>query len=237
MKSIGRVIAIAVALLLVAGAVAFTRDRILSAERDTGLVADSLAASRDTTRRLELAKSVLGDSLQAVQRRALQVAQRADSLDVALGLERKAKVSAVLNFEAIRALNVTATKVLEDASDTRHASWRFVRSPLFPPFDSLVIDAHVPAPPAPAMIDIAIGFRPVAFAARLSCGAPDPAQHGVRSAEFTLALPTWMNAHIGEVQQDPDICNPKPARVRPWTQDPRTWLLVATSLVLIIGIR
>jgi hypothetical protein len=51
------------------------------------LAQDTVEAARDTSRALPL-MGVLGDSLRAAQRRAIQVDQRADQLDATLKLER-----------------------------------------------------------------------------------------------------------------------------------------------------
>jgi hypothetical protein len=64
---------------------------VLRNARDTAaqvaLTQDTLEATKDTSRALPLI-GVLGDSLRAAQRRAVQVEQRADELDKTLRLER-----------------------------------------------------------------------------------------------------------------------------------------------------
>ena len=65
------------------------RQRAEEAAARVSLARDTLEASRDTSRTLPLI-GVLGDSLRAAQRRAVQVEQRADKLDAALKLDRVA---------------------------------------------------------------------------------------------------------------------------------------------------
>lgn len=199
-----------------------------------GLQADSLAASRDTTRRLALAITVLADGTQAVQRRALQVEQRSDSLDRALKLERKAKGDIRLDYQAVLALNETAKRVIADSSDSvRYGSWVFKNDPRTPQFDSIAIDVRVPRPPALPVVDLAIGFRPTPLSYRLSCGAPDPLNYGVRAAQLTVTAPKWLRVYISDVEQDPALCNPPPAPGKSWFADWRTWVLAGTAGLLI----
>ncbi|HTR77643.1 MAG TPA: hypothetical protein VMH39_06020 [Gemmatimonadaceae bacterium] len=77
-------------------------DHAQTAAIRAGLSADTLVASRDTTRVLSIRLAALGDSLAVVQRRALQVDQRADALDRALGLARAAHDSLVASIASYR---------------------------------------------------------------------------------------------------------------------------------------
>src|SRR5450759_3655977 len=64
--------------------------RVEAKVRQAVLAQDTVEAARDTSRALSI-EGVLGDSLRAAQRRAIQVEQRADKLDAALKLERVAR--------------------------------------------------------------------------------------------------------------------------------------------------
>src|SRR5579862_9472314 len=66
------------------------------------LARDSVEAARDTSRALHI-EGVLGDSLLAVQRRAVQAAQRADKLDAALKMERVARERVEATVVALKA--------------------------------------------------------------------------------------------------------------------------------------
>ncbi|MFI5245572.1 MAG: hypothetical protein ACHQQR_10130, partial [Gemmatimonadales bacterium] len=66
------------------------------------LAQDTVEAARDTSRVLSI-EGVLGDSLRAAQRRAIQVEQRADKLDATLQLERVAREQLEASVVALRA--------------------------------------------------------------------------------------------------------------------------------------
>src|ERR1039458_10824645 len=65
------------------------------------LAQDTVEAARDTSRPLYI-EGVLGDSLRAAQRRAIQVEQRADKLDATLKLERVARDRLEASVVALR---------------------------------------------------------------------------------------------------------------------------------------
>jgi hypothetical protein len=80
--------------------------RLRDAARVVAIRTDSIEAARDTSRVVAIA--VLHDSLRAVQRRVIQVTQRADSLDRAIGLERVAKYQIVARIAPLPAVDSAA---------------------------------------------------------------------------------------------------------------------------------
>src|ERR1017187_8753451 len=111
----------------------------------------TVEAARDTSRPLYI-EGVLGDSLRAAQRRAIQVEQRADRLDAMLKLERVARerleASVVALRTTVRSDTVYVTRdegVGRSAGDgVRHAALDTRQAPY-----TVHADVSLPEPPAP----------------------------------------------------------------------------------------
>lgn len=179
------------------------------------LVSDSSAAAADSTRAVQL--QVAGETITVWQRRALQAAQRADSLDRALGLERAARYQIIASVTPLTA-SVTgavtpsaAAPVLSTAGSV-HAS-DAVRTGAFvihqAPYH-LVASVTLPPPPGRGAMTVGVTLDSARIALRVGCSAADAS--GVRPASVTLSGPAWLSLQLGELTQEPRVCSPERSR-------------------------
>lgn len=183
---------------------------------ELALIADTLVATRDTTRRLALNATVLGDSIHAVQRQAVQVTQRADSLDRALKLERITRTQIVARVETLT-VHTTGAVTVANTTDTATRSATFTGRQV--PYNYSV-STVVPAPPGAATLDLHVTLDAIPLELRLGCGKANG--DGIKSAEATLTGPTWATLQLGRVEQSPDLCR-SPA-LEPAHGDGRSWI-------------
>lgn len=191
--------------------------------RDLVLRADSVEAAADTTRAVSArALKVLGDSVQAVERRVVQERQAKDALDRALGRERIARAGVTVELDSLRA--VVQAPVTSDPGDSVRSA-RFV-------VDEVAVTgtavATLPRPPAAGSLDLRLAVRPIPLHLRLGCG---PAVNGMRPATALLAGPTWAALTLDSLSQDPGLCRSPilEERVSRWK-----WAGVGGGIVLAI---
>lgn len=167
--------------------------------------ADSVEAANDTTRfvvAIGAIRTLYGDSVRAVERRAVQIAPRLDALDRAL--QRITVANATL-LARVSALQTTVLgTVLVDSSDTRRASFVVDTTPYRG-------TAEVALPPQGAgslVLDLRVD--PVRLRTRVQCG--ETTATGFRPATLVVSGPEWLRVQVDSTQQSPDVCNPPPRR-------------------------
>lgn len=204
------------------GTVLVENERVKDAKERSATLAlrhDSVVAAADTNRNVAVENAtialVLGDSLEMTQRRVVQVKQRNDSLDRALGLERIGKYELTARLDSLQRVVASRSPVTEDSvSRVRRADFNIRQAPY-------TVAAAVELPPAPdtGRMDIHIALDQIPVVARLSCAPPNV--DGIRSASIEATAPAWASVRFSDVQQSPDLCaspalEAKPgARLRP----------------------
>lgn len=154
---------------------------------------DLRMAAADTTRLL-----MLRDLDEVWQRRSFQERQRQDSIDRALGLERRARVNMALHFDSLLA-RATAPVIVLD-SGVRQATFRIDSTPLHGTILATLA-------PSRATVEVSLALDSVALDVRLSCGAP-PLGSVIRPATVTvIGSPAWATIGLRRVEQDPVLCN------------------------------
>lgn len=215
------------ALVLLAGAVALQTWRLGRAEhraQQAALARDSAEAAADSTRAASARmEAVLGAELAGVQRRAIQQRQRADSLDRALGLERRARVAVELRADSLQAVS-TAAVTVDSADSVRRARFEVRESPY-----TATADVALPRPPASGKLSLRVGLDPAPLELRIGCGAP---RDGIRPATATAVGPRWLSLELASVEQDPAVCQ-APAGL-PHKKKPLPW---REGLILLLGLR
>lgn len=232
---------IVVALLAVIGVEHHQNTKLQAAFVAEAFAHDSAIATADTTRKLEAAnfRAVLGDSTSLYQRRIVQVAQRADSIDRVLKLERVGKYSSTVRVAAADTHAVAAKPVVEDTSTrVRFASFDVRSAPY-----TVHANVALPAPPAAGRLDsLTVSVDPITVTARLSCGPAG--KDGIRPASIEATTPAWASVQFNDVQQSPELCRsstPKRSFIafrplvlgagRAFATDRSTWaLFVGTGL-------
>lgn len=223
--SMGRLALIGIVLLGLAAAVQTWRlDRAETRAQQAALARDSAEAAADSTRAASArVQAVLGAELAAVQRRAVQQRQRADSLDHALGLERRARVLVELRADSLLAV-ATAAVTADSADSVRRARFE-VREPPY----TATADVALPRPPASGSLSLRVGLDPAPLELRIGCGTP---REGIRPATVTAVGPRWLSLDLAAVEQDPAVCQapvglPRKKKPLPWRE----------GLILLLGLR
>lgn len=227
------------ATLLLVGAVAFAAvcglawqrvkyDRLEKRAGVLALAVSNDSAARDSTRRLTLAVGTLSDSLQAVQRLAVQTMAARDSLDDALKLERKALTTATATIRSLAVSRggsrvVTVTPASEPGGSPRYSQRFAVDSTPY----HVTADVSLGAPPDSGRIALAVRVDPLTLETRLGCGPANGA--GIRAASVTLVGPAWATLTLGRVEQTADVCR-SPA-LEPPGGDGRSWFRKLTDRV------
>jgi hypothetical protein len=218
MKSRGIIaIAVGVVLLVLLRWVVGRMDenqRVEAKARQAVLAQDTVEAARDTSRALPLI-GVLGDSLRAAQRRAIQVGQRADKLDASLKLERVARERLEAFIVTLRATVKSDTVVGETrGAGVRRAIGDSVRRAAFDlrqePY-TVHADVAIPEPPARGEMSVRVALDTLGFDVRLGCGTANA--EGVRPASVTAVGPAWASLRVGRVEQAPSVCSEHAAEV------------------------
>jgi hypothetical protein len=178
----------------------------LNAERtrtaQLALHATNLAAERDSTRAVAVE---LGDSLRIVEKQVLQVAQRSDALDKALGRERIARYimkGAVDSLERVAFVTPAA-----DSTDTIRRARFDVRQPPY----TISANVEIPQPPDSARLSLRVALDPIHVEARVTCSPPNG--DGIRTASVVAAAPSWATVRFDRLEQSPELCA-SPALVR-----------------------
>jgi hypothetical protein len=176
--------------------------------RQAVLAQDSVEAARDTSRALSI-EGVLGDSLRAAQRRAMQVEQRADKLDATLKLERVAREQLEASVVALRA-TVKSDSAVDDTTGVgeRRATGDGVRRAGFDlrqePY-TVHADVSLPKPPARGSMNVSVELDTLPLDVRVGCG--DAGIEGVRPASVTVVGPAWAMVRLSRVEQAPSVCS------------------------------
>lgn len=204
-------LAIVTALLMATAAGAWLWGHERARTRVAALRADSLAAALDTSHFVALSRKdsikILGDTVQAVGRRAFQTTQVNDALDKALGLQRQA----IASLEAaVRDLDVRLTSSspvhVDSATGARSATFAIAPDTAdkkAPPYSGTAT-ALLPAS-GRGTLDLHLSLPKASIGLRLGCGARTD---GIRSASATLTGPPWLELALGRVEQTPELCNP-----------------------------
>lgn len=197
-------------------ALAFTNHRLhneQAAHARAALDAVNARAAAETTR------VVLLDSVhRVVDRAALQVAQRPDAVDRAIGGQRMALDSL---RAVISALRVTGARSSGNVTLVAPPRLRGDSTAAGAPADSgsamvrrAVFDVRQAPYTAHAVvelpgsgrgsIDLSVQLDTLALTVRASCGDVDP--NGIRPARVAVAGPPWAVVQLARVEQDPDVC-------------------------------
>lgn len=188
------------------------------------LTRDSAEAAADSTRAASArVQAVLGAELAAVQRRAIQQHQRADSLDRTLGLERRARILVELQADSLQAV-ATAAVTADSVDSVRRARFE-VREPPY----TATADVALPRPPATGQLSLRVGLDPAPLELRIGCGT---ARGGIRPATVTALGPPWLALELASVEQDPAVCQ-APAGLPP-KKKPLPW---REGLIVLLGLR
>jgi hypothetical protein len=169
----------------------------------------NLAAERDSTRDVATTNSrvaaLLGDSLQLVEKHALQVAQRGDALDRALGRERRARYALDASVDSLH--RVASTPVAVNHDDGIWMARFDIREPPY----TVQADVSMPPPPDSARIALRVSIDAIPIEARVSCSPAN--EDGIRTATVTASSPPWATVRFGRIEQSPELCT-SPALVR-----------------------
>jgi hypothetical protein len=156
---------------------------------------DALEAARDTTR-MRLVRT--RDSMVRVfQRRIIQEKQRADAFDMALQLERRARIVATLRLDSLLA-QVAGTPTIADSDGVRTSQFHLRQ----PPY-TVEATAVLPPPPEQGRLVVAVRLDPLPLHLRVGCG---PAVRGVRPATASLVVPPWATVSLDSLSQSPEVC-------------------------------
>jgi hypothetical protein len=170
--------------------------------------ADSAIAANDTTRLVVAVKEVLkayGPDMQAVERRALQVAPKVDALDKKLDRISVATAQFALGIRRLEALAAGAGVTTDTATGERTDTFN-VRQPPY----TVGARATLPATGA-GRLSLGVALDDAHLGVRVQCGE---AVGGFRPATVLLAAPTWLTTRIDSLRQAPGVCNPE--RPRRW---------------------
>ncbi len=161
------------------------------------LVADTLMASRDSSRALRVSVAALGESLHVVARRAVQVAQARDALDRELHVRHIARDRVVVQ-EAPLQRSLAAIAAPSRGDSVRHATFDVRSAPY-------TVHADVALPPSDSgTMTLRVALDSIPMEVRLSCG--ERAMAGVRPAVVTVSGPVWAQLRLGRVEQGAELC-------------------------------
>jgi len=175
---------------------------------------DSTTNAAATNRRIA---TLLGDSLRLVKKQVIQVAQRRDALDKALGEERRASYAMTTAIDSVQRTMTAAVATSAIAPENRHADFVLRQSPY-----TVSAAVDMPAPPDSARLTVDIALDSIPIGVRVACAPPN--SDGIRTASITALTPRWVSARLERVEQSPDLCA-SPALVR--SQTNRRWLSFA----------
>lgn len=188
------------ALLITLGVQSMRLDAARDGATRAALVADTLAASRDSSRVLSIEGAALGESLTVVQRRAIQAVQKADALDKALGLERVAREQFTATIAGMRSQVRSDTVVVEVPGDSvRSATFDVRQSPY-----SVHAEVELPRAPESGRLSVRVDLDTLSLDVRIGCEAANA--YGVRSAEVSAVAPGWASLRLGRVEQAAGVC-------------------------------
>ena len=176
------------------------------------LSASNLLAERDSTRDVANANrrvaALLGDSLRVVQKRAVQMEQRGDALDRALGGERRARYALTAAVDSLERSAVAVAGV-DTGQVPRRASFTVRQRPY-----TVAALVEFAQPPDTARMWLRVALDPIPISARVLCSAPD--RRGIRSATVVASSPPWVKVRLERLEQSPELCaSPALARAAP----------------------
>ena len=209
--------AVAVALLAITAVL-----RSVSAERARRLAAlagDALEAAADTTRAVRAGDKLLGDSLQAVERRAVQAELRASKLDRALHTQRMASHRLQASVAELSRTVRSETVFVADSEGARRAEFRIRDAPY-----TVTAAVTLPRPPAPGAMDVRVALDTLGLEVSVACGAARA--DGVRPAVARVIGPAWASVSLTKVEQEASVCAGAGHRYGPGLA---SWLLRAAQ--------
>lgn len=178
-------------------------------ERAIALRASNTDALHDTTRdaardNARLAR-ILGDSLRAYRKLVVQREPVLDRVDSALGGRSAGTYAMRLGIAPFR---ISGLRSNVDAADGSRSSFHLRQ----PPY---TVDATVSRPAGGDSTSLAmqVVLDTVPLTTRVHCSPPG--EGGIRSASIVATAPPWAVIRIGDVHQDPDVCNGSTPAVRP----------------------
>ena len=220
---------VAMASVVVALAIIITTQQYrLNAERmragELALHVSNLQAARDSTRNVALENQAVaalaGDTLQVVEKRIVQVTQKRDALDRALGRERLARYAIDVGVGALRQDAIRAS-TQGSSGETSSATFAIRQEPY-----TIHASVQIPQSPDTARLSLRVALDPIRLTARITCARADA--NGMRSASIVTAAPVWALVQFDSVEQSPDLC-PSPARSSRGSSQP--WMGFAPVLI------
>jgi hypothetical protein len=163
------------------------------------LVRDTLEAAADTTRALLMDAALLGDTLRAVERRAIQAEQKADALDRSLRTERVVRDQLQARIATLTAHVQSDTAISDSADGTRRATFDIRDAPY-----TVRADVTLPRPPQPGAMRLRVELDTLGLALSVACGEPN--EFGVRAATARVIAPVWATVRLNRVEQAPSVC-------------------------------
>lgn len=182
-------------------------DHVVAARRSAAaasLALSNTAAERDSTRDAAEAHQrvagLLGDSLRMVERRSLQIVQRADALDRALDAERIEHAAMRTTVDSVRQIAFAPSASLADSAGARRAAHFELRQPPY----HIVADAELPMPPDSGTLAVRVALDPIPIDVRLECSRADAS--GIRTASIAATAPRWAQLRLDHVEQSAELC-------------------------------
>lgn len=168
------------------------------------------AAALDTTRRVALSAKdsarILGDSLHAVTRLALQEKQTRTDLDKALHVERKTTAELSQTVAQLKITTTSTAPVATDGAGERSGSFHVRQEPW-----TLDATAFLPQTGA-GRLSATVSIDTAHFTLAHECDAPNA--DGIRPARVVITGPPWLTTTVSRASQDPAICD-SPALRKP----------------------
>lgn len=211
---LGWLVAAAVAFLLAWAIVASVRLHFAQkAAADNALRASNAIAERDVSRKAMLsaadAVKILGDSLQAVERLAVQTPRgiARDRFDRATDRTSVVRGGVTVTTGPIHTTATSDSSSTSAAGDVRSASFHVDSSAARASVRFLAdVRVDLPPPPKPGVLLLGVTFPAVTLQARQQCGPKDAA--GVRPASLAIVAPLGMTVTVDRFEADVHGCNP-----------------------------
>lgn len=190
---------IIIGLALAFGVTRCQRDRAIDDARGNAFRADSTAAVNDSTRSMsDKTKKIFGDSLQGVERRALQAEIQRDALDKTLGRVTQALTTVTVALKELKTSGVTSRVV--ESGDLRTAHFEVDSIPFH-----ATATVSLPPAPAPGRFSLVVKLDSAKIGVRIQCGKANAT--GIRPATVGVTTPPWLDAQIVNPIFTPDVCN------------------------------
>jgi hypothetical protein len=171
------------------------------------LAESNRSAEWDTTRDVALQNArvakLLGDSLKLVEKEVLQVAQKRDALDAALGRERAARYAAIAVVDSVEGLIAAENAAIPARDSTISREVRAARFDLRQEPYTIVANVAMPPPPDSATLQVKVLVDPIPIVARVTCA---DVGSEAREASVSVETPAWVRVQLGTVSQTPDVC-------------------------------